>query len=117
MCFLRSSSAYVCQDPRIARAYTAQNTKFCAIISCLTQPTYPIPARCGTDTAGQGVFEPPPEDGARTKLCDREFQFRESHTEAEAEKTLDRIPEKKKDHIHIYIYVVRTHSVVLLLLL
>ena len=32
------------------------------------------------------AFEPPPEDGARTKLFDREFQFRESHTEAETEK-------------------------------
>ena len=27
-----------------------------------------------------------PEDGARTKLFDREFQFRESHTEAETDK-------------------------------
>eukprot|EP00904_Undaria_pinnatifida_P002369 jgi/Undpi1/12132/HiC_scaffold_5.g01808.m1 len=50
------------------------------------QPTYPIPARCGMDTAGQGAFEPPPEDGARMKLFDREFQFRESHTEAETER-------------------------------
>ena len=28
-------------------------------------------------------MEPPPNDGARTKLFDRELQFRESHTEAE----------------------------------
>ena len=31
-------------------------------------------------TAGRGALEPPPEAGARTKLFDREFQFRESHT-------------------------------------
>ena len=76
----------ICQDPTIARAYTAQNTKICALLACLAQPTYPIPARWGTDTAGRGAFEPPPEDGARTKLFDREFQFRESHTEAERKK-------------------------------
>ena len=81
-----SSSAYSCQDPRIARAYTAQNTKNYALLACFAQPTYPTPARCGTDTAGRGAYEPPPEDGARTKLFDREFQFRESHTEAETEK-------------------------------
>ena len=59
------------------------------------------------DTAGRGVFEPPPEDGARTKLFDREFQFRESHTEAETEKTLSRIPRKKNDHI----YYIRAQTV------
>ena len=75
----------ICQDPRIARAYTAQ-TKNCALLACLAQPTYPIPARCGTDTAGRGAFQPRPEDGARTKLFDREVQFRESHTEAETGK-------------------------------
>ena len=46
-------------------------------------------------TAGRGAFEPSPEHGARTKLFDQEFQFRESHTEAETRKTPDRIPEKK----------------------
>ena len=45
---------------------------------------------CGTDTAGRGALEPPPEAGARTKLFDREFQFRELHTS-------DRIPEKKNN--------------------
>ena len=61
----------ICQDPRIARAYTTQNTKICALLACLAQPTYPIPARCGTDKAGRGPFEPPPEDGARTKRFDQ----------------------------------------------
>ena len=89
----------ICRDPRIAREYTAQNTKICAPLACLAQPTYPMPARCGTDTAGRGAFEPPSEDGARTKLFDREFQFRELHTEAETEKTPDRIPLKKNDNI------------------
>ena len=59
-------------------------------------------SRCGTDTAGRGAFEPHPEDGARTKLFDREFQFRESHTEAESIKTPDRIRKKNNDHISIY---------------
>ena len=90
----------ICQAPRIARAYTAQNTKICALLACLAQPTYPIPARCGTGTAGREAFEPPPEDGARTKRLDREFQFRESHTEAETKKTPDRI---KKQNEYIYL--------------
>ena len=35
------------------------------------------------------MFEVPPEDGARTKLFDRELQFRESHTtEPETRKKL-----------------------------
>ena len=57
---------------------------------------------CGTDAAGRGAFEPPPEPGACTKLFDQEFQFRESHSEAETKKTPDRMPEKKNDLIHIY---------------
>ena len=77
-----------------------------ALLACLAQPTYPIPARCRTDTAGRGAFEPPPEDDARTKLFDRGSQFRESHTEAETEKTPDQIPETKEYfYIYIYIYV------------
>ena len=76
----------ICHDPRIARAYTAHNTKMFALLACLALPTHPIPARCGTDTAGRGAFEPPPEDVARTKIFDREFQFLESHAEAETER-------------------------------
>ena len=68
--FFRSYSAYICQDPRIYRAYTAQNTILFALLACLAQPTYPIPTRCGTYTAERGAFDPPPEDGVRTKLCD-----------------------------------------------
>ena len=65
-----------------------------------------IPARCGgTDTAGRGALEPLPEDGARTKLFDRESQFRESHTEAQTKKTPDRIPEKKNNRIFFYIFM------------
>ena len=63
-----------------------ENLRTYLLFTCLAQPTYPIPARCGTDTAGRGTFEPPPEHGARTKRFDREFQFRESHAEAETEK-------------------------------
>ena len=67
----------------MARAYTAQNTKSSALLACLAWRLSAFTSRCGTDTAGRGSLEPPPEDGARTNLFDREFQFRESHTEAE----------------------------------
>ena len=76
----------ICQDRRIARAYTAQNIEFCALLGCPAQPTYPIPARCGTDTAGLGASELPLEDGSLTKLFDREVQFRESPTDANTDK-------------------------------
>ena len=91
----------ICQDVKIVRAYTVQNTKKCGLLACLVQPTYPIPVRCGKDTAGQGAFEPPPEDGARTKLFDRKFQFVESHTEAETKKLLTE--QLKKNDIYLFI--------------
>ena len=81
-----SFKLYICQDSRIAPAYTAQNTKKNALLACLAQRLSASTSRCGTDTAGRGALEPPPEDGARTKLFDREFEFRESHTEAETKK-------------------------------
>ena len=91
---------FSCQDPRIARAYTAQNTKKkSAHLACLAQRLSAFTSRCGTDTAGRGAFEPPFKDGARTKLFDREFRSRESHNDAETEKTPG--PEKKNDHIYI----------------
>ena len=48
--------------------------------ACLAQHLSAFTSMCGTDTAGRGALEPPPEDGARTKLFDREFKFRGSHT-------------------------------------
>ena len=102
-----SFKLYVCQDSRIAPACTAQNTNKSALLACLAQRLFAFTSRCGTDTAGRGALEPPPEDGARTKLFDREFQFHESHTEAKTKKTPDRIPEKKNDHIYIYIQGLR----------
>ena len=67
----------ICQDPRIAGAYTVQIKKRSALLARLSQRLSAFTSRCGTDTAGREASEPPPEDGARTKLFDREFQFRE----------------------------------------
>ena len=61
---------------------------FLQLLVCLTRHPSAFTSRCGTDTAGRGTFETPPEAGARTKLFNREFQFRESHTEAETKKKL-----------------------------
>ena len=47
----------ICQDPIIARAYTAQNTITCALLACLA-----FTSRCPTDKEGRGALEPPPED-------------------------------------------------------
>ena len=92
-----SFKLYICQDPRIARAYTAQNNKKSALLACLAQRLSEFTSRCGTDTAGRGALEPPPEDSARTKLFDREFQFRELQTVAERDekKLLTESPKKR----------------------
>ena len=74
-----------------------------ALLACLAQRLSAFTSRCRTDAAGRGALEPSPEDGARTKRFDGEFQFRESHTERpRRKKTPDRIPPKKNDHIYIY---------------
>ena len=85
-----SFKLYICQDPPIARAYASQNTKTNALFACLVQRLSAFTPRCRTDKGERGALEPPPEDDARTKRIDREFQFRESHTEAETKKTPDR---------------------------
>ena len=59
-----------------------QNTIFLQLLAFLAQHPSAFTSRCRTDKAGRGALEPPPEDGARMKRFDREFQFRESHTEA-----------------------------------
>ena len=74
-----SFKLYICQDSRIARAHTAQNTKKNALLACLARRLSTFTSMCGTGTAGRGASEPPPENGTRTKLFEREFQFRESH--------------------------------------
>ena len=75
------------------------------LLACLAQRQSAFTSRCGTDTPGRGALEPPAEDGARTKLFDREFQFRESHTEAETKKKLLTKSPKKKMIIYIYIFI------------
>ena len=53
---------------------------FLQLLACLARHPSAFTSLCGTDTAGRGALEPPLEAGARTKLFDREFQCRESHT-------------------------------------
>ena len=56
-------------------------------------------------------MELPPEAGARTKLFDREFQFRESHTSAETrKKLLTESLEQNIDFIYMYFLVSRSHD-------
>ena len=81
------------------------------LLACLARHPSAFTSTCGTDTEGRGAFEPPPEDGARTKLFYREFQFRESYTEAETEKPSDRIPAKKNDHICLYSFIIPTFAI------
>ena len=73
----------ICQDPRIDRAYTAQNTNIFALLACLAQPPSAFTSRCGTDKAGRGTWGPPPEDALERSELAEKFQFRESHTEAQ----------------------------------
>ena len=99
------------QDTAKVPRLPSQNTIFLQLLACLAQHPSAFTSRCGTGTAGRGAFEPPLEDGARTKLFGRGFQFRESHTEDETKKTPDRIPEKKSDQKYIFILQQNTKCV------
>ena len=68
-------------------------------LACRAQRQSAFTSRCETDTAGRAAFEPPPVDGAPTKLFDRELQFRESHTEVEKKNKSWPNPPKKNDRI------------------
>ena len=82
----------VCQDPRIARAYP---TKFkITVLFPLVSLSVDRRSR-GAEWIRQGEGRSRPEEGARTKLFDQEFQFRESHTDAEMKKTMTESPEKR----------------------
>ena len=83
-----SFKLYICQNPRIARAYTAQKYKKKTHFSLASVSVYPRSRRCRTDKAERGALEPPTEDGARTTRFDREVPVRESYTEAETKKLL-----------------------------
>ena len=83
--FIRSSSTYAKIQEELGRIPPKIQNKS-VLLACLAQRLCAFTSRCGTDTAGREALEPPPEDGARTKLFDREFQCRESHTEAETKK-------------------------------
>ena len=67
-----------------------------AALACFAQRLSAFTSSCGADTAGRGGSEPTSGDGARTKRFYRELQFRESHTEAEAE-TKSRPNSRKKE--------------------
>ena len=83
--FIRSSYTYA-KIPRIARAYTAQNTTKKRTSRLSPSASIRVHFEVRTDMAGRGALESPLEGGARTKPFDREFQFRESHTEADKKK-------------------------------
>ena len=73
-----------------------------SLLACLVQRLSAFTSR-SEHKGGQGALEPPPEDGARTKRFDREFQFREPHTEAETKKTPDRVI-KRNEWSYIFVH-------------
>ena len=76
------------QDPRKARAYTARNTIFAHFSLVSLNPRTRSQPDAERIRQGKGRFMPPPDDGARTKPFDPEFQFPGSHTKAETKKKL-----------------------------
>ena len=68
--------------PRFKNSCGVHHPKYkkSALLASLAQRLSAFTSMCGTDTAGRGALERPPEDSARTKVFDREFQFQESHT-------------------------------------
>ena len=100
----------ICHDPRIARAYPAQNTTFSALLACLAQPPSAFTSRCGTDKAGRGGLKPPPKAALERSNLTEKFQFRASYTEAETIKAPDQIPVPSTEIIILYIYTRDPHG-------
>ena len=67
-------------QPKSISGIATRHAFFLQLLACNARHPSAFTSVCGTDTAGGGTFQPPPEAGAQTKLFDREFQFRESHT-------------------------------------
>ena len=68
------------QDKTKISGIPPRHAEFVQLLACLARHPSAFTSMSGTETAGQEALKPPPEAGARTKLFDREFQFRESHT-------------------------------------
>ena len=97
-----SFKLYICQYPRINRAYTAQNTEKSALLACLAQRLSAFTSRRGTDMAGRGALELSLKDGARTNYLTENSSSASRILRPRRKKSPDRIPEKKSDHISIY---------------
>ena len=98
--------SFICQDPIIARAYTAQNsTKM--HFSLVSLGVYPR-SRQGAERIrqGEGRWSLPSKTALERSDLTEKSQFRESHTESETKQTPERIPSQKKYHIYqVYIYI------------
>ena len=70
--FIRSCSTHAKIQALLGRTPPKTHKKN-ALLACLAQRLSAFTSRCGTDTAGRGALGPLLEDGARTKLFDREF--------------------------------------------
>ena len=94
--FRLSSTVHMPRSKNSSGVYRPKCKKKNALLACLVQRLSAFTSRCRTDKGGRGALEPLPERGGRTKRFGREFQSRESHTEAETKKTPDRITEERR---------------------
>ena len=70
---------------------------FWQLLACLARHPSAFTSMCGTDTAGRGALEPPPEGGARTKLYSTDnFSSANRILRPRQKKTPDQIPDIKE---------------------
>ena len=78
------------------------NMRYLQLLACLARHPSAFTSMCGTDTAGRGALEPPPEGGARTKLYSTENSSSANCILRPRQKTPDQIPDTKEG---FYVYI------------
>ena len=96
----------ICQDPRIARTYAAQNTKKAHFLLVSLSPH--TRSRPGAERIrqGEGRLSRSPKPAPERSDLTEKFQFRETHTDAEMKKLLTKsLSPQNIESLYIYIFV------------
>ena len=105
-----SFKLYICQDPRLARAYTAQIQET-AHFSLVSLSIYPRSRRRAERIRqGEGRWSRPPKTALEPSYLTENSSSENRILRPRRKITPDRIPPKKNGHIYTYIYLGRFHE-------
>ena len=82
--------------------FSSRHAVFLQLLACLGRHPSAFTSICGTDMAGRGALEPPPEGGARTKLYSTENSSSRIAYFGRDEKLLTKSLTPNKDFIYMY---------------